>query len=214
MSLVLSAAAAVAIASSLMGCSTSDATTPGASTPRASASSTPDAAFAARVQINGDSLDVLDSDGKPLGHLPYSDDITKTVESLETLLSEKSTHTGIPASQCNLAEDSYGWGDALTIRFPSEPDSGWTKVLVTSRASTIGKVTVGTPGGLGVGDDSAAVGAAIPGATTDNFGDATSGGTQIWYDIDAEDTGVVASTGSLHGEITIISAPVSKDQDC
>ncbi|CAN5247994.1 hypothetical protein BH09ACT1_BH09ACT1_21960 [soil metagenome] len=170
--------------------------------------------MAARIQINGSDLAVQDADGATIASLPYSDDLMTTVASLEALLSEKATHTTIAATQCNYAEDSYGWGDGLTVRFPSDPGSGWTNVVVTSRADSIGTASVGTPGGFGVGDASSALIAGIPGSTVEDFGDATSGGTQVWYDLDAEDTGVIASAETLHGTIDMVSAPWSKGSDC
>ncbi|CAN5247962.1 hypothetical protein BH09ACT1_BH09ACT1_21950 [soil metagenome] len=213
-SLTIIAAALALAALSLVGCasSLSPSADPSSSvTPSSPSPSVSPAPVAARIQINGSDLAVLDAEGAAIASLPYSDDLMTTVASLEALLSEKAIHTAIAKTDCNYAEDSYAWGLGLRVSTPPFPDSVETKFFVASYASSVGGVRVGTPGGFGVGDPFSALIPGIPGSTVEGASD----GTVVWYDLDSDKTGAFAGASTLHGPISIISAPWSTgDSDC
>ncbi|CAN5247634.1 hypothetical protein BH09ACT1_BH09ACT1_21920 [soil metagenome] len=156
---------------------------------------------------------MLDADGSVIATLSYMDDISATVASLDALLPEKATHLTIPAGLCNYEGDRYSWGDGLVVGTAPfhEP---WTNVIVASGGPSVGGVSVGTPDGFGVGDPSSVLAAGISGATAEDWGDATLGGTLIWYDLDANDRGVFAMADKLHGSIVSIIAPQEQGSDC
>ncbi|CAN5247754.1 hypothetical protein BH09ACT1_BH09ACT1_21930 [soil metagenome] len=201
----------VVSALTLSGCTTSG-TTGTVKSPASSPSSA--SSTVSRIQINGDSLDVLDASGDSIKQIAYSADIAKTVSSLESLLGEKATHSTLPASSCNTDQDVYDWGDALNIRFPAGTDLDHPTIRATSNGQSIGDVTVGAPGDVGVGDLGSALLTAVPCSVVDDSIQPTTPPTQLWYDFDAKDDGAFVRADATTGKITTIMAPLAKVDYC
>ncbi|CAN5247506.1 hypothetical protein BH09ACT1_BH09ACT1_21910 [soil metagenome] len=217
-----SAVAAIAVLGALLvGCTPSpEPVTIKSSSPAprptatATASPTPDAPVAARIQINGDSLDVFAANGSSIGHFAYLDDPAASAAALISVIDEapKTTTTSISGG-CELPHHLVEWGDALVLYWDVTPVDG-RGLGVSSQARHIGPVSVETPGGFGVGDSASALLAGLPGASINQeYSDPGSGHTYLNYDV-REGLGVSVYADSRDGPISVIHAPTAIEGDC
>lgn len=184
-------------------------------TPTSTPSTTPAPAVAARIQINGDSLDVFSDDGSSMAHFAYLGDSAASVAALTALIPEvPTTSTTTVSGACEAPHHIVNWGDALELRWSVDTVPG-TGLQVTSLSRRIGSTEVETPGGFGVGDSASALLAKLPGAAVNteysNFPKA--GMTYINYDVKSDRGGSVYAD-TLDGPIERINAPASTFGDC
>lgn len=183
-------------------------------TPSASAAPTPAPAVAARIQINGDSLDVFAADGSSLAHFAYLAAPEASVATLSSLIPQApAVSTTTIAGGCEAPHHKVEWGKALTVVWYVEPIAG-LGLSVSSMARDIGQVKVETPGGFGVGDSAAALLAGIPGASVNaEYSPPGSISTYMDYDVKGG-VGVSVYADTPDGPISVISAPKAIEGDC
>ncbi|CAN5248100.1 hypothetical protein BH09ACT1_BH09ACT1_21970 [soil metagenome] len=168
------------------------------------------APVAARIQINGDSLTILDAQGESLETVLYDSDPQSAIDLITNLLGVQPAHVASDPDDFCLG-DRVNWGEALTIRYFADASVESGGISVISRARTIGMVTVGAPNDFGVGDPSSALQSGIPGATLNDDG---AGGTIVWWGVNSSGVGAAAKSETSLGAVVYIAAPVFPNTDC
>jgi hypothetical protein len=194
------------------GCAAVSERTP-SSTPSASAAApVPDSATAARIQVSGEALTLVRTDGSTLRVLNYDSDPMAAIAALTTGIGAAPATTEFPASQCNLAEKHVAWGKGLTLNYRTDEA---TQFWVRSDATTTGSgIRVETTRGNAVGDPVKELIANSSDAVTQGEEDPSAFGIRVFFDLDSDQNGVVVDSDPKTLLISMISAPVNVNQDC
>ena len=171
---------------------------------------TPVPLVAAKVQLTHDGLTVVSTTNVTMGQVPFSEDPTQAVHDLGVLIGSAAPINNFPAGQCSTDYSTAVWGssNALLLQWntsASERDST-SQWDASTRSPNIGSIVVGTPAGFKVGDSASAYLAGTPWAVS------MFGGQEIYYGLDANNTGVMASIDN--GQVFVIEAPVNVNHDC
>ncbi|MCU1585314.1 MAG: hypothetical protein JWM49_1870 [Microbacteriaceae bacterium] len=185
---------------------------PSSSAPPALATHTPTSspappARAATIQIDGTGLTLRASDGDSLGRVLYTASPDSAIATLTERIGAPPVTTPRAGSACNLPENVVKWGDALTVTYLIDPSQrGPAQFTVRSDSRTTAGTTVESNYGFGSGDTLAALLAGTPNAVEQ--------GDQVWFDLDADQVGVVAIGDTTSGTVLFLDAPESTNQDC
>ncbi|CAN5261464.1 hypothetical protein BH09ACT2_BH09ACT2_21910 [soil metagenome] len=204
------------VALALVGCTPErPVQVPSSAPTSATPSASPIAVSLAAIRITGTSLTLIGSDKSVLQQLSYSGDGTLAVAALSKQIGETPSIETLVATTCSNSQKRISWGDGLSVTYVTDAASAGSSFMVRSdSAKTPGGVAVTTASGFGVGDPIQSLISATPDVRV--IGQDTAGqlGVEAFFDLDANDVGVVAISDPKTGLIRFLNAPVSVSQDC
>ena len=166
----------------------------------------------AKIQIDRKGLTLLASDGTQIERILYSSDPTASVAILASRIGSTPQSQSSESNECARAQTFVEWGNGLRLTWVTDPAERHSPYLwARSDAPTIANgISIETPQGFSVGDSITELAAASPGAVVQDW----EGGTQVWFDLDADENGVLADATPKSGPVRILTAPVNVHQDC
>ncbi len=204
------------LALALVGCASGGTVkTPSSTTTSATPSASPIAVSLAGIRVTGTGLMLIGSDKSVLQQLSYSSDRTLAVATLSKQTGESPSVETLVATTCSNSQERISWGDGLSITYVTDAASAGSSFVVRSdSAKTPGGVAVTTASGFGVGDPIQSLISATPDVRVIGQDTASQAGVEAFFDLDANDVGVVAISDPKTGLIRFLNAPVSVSQDC